>query len=395
MRSRSIETWLSLIGAVAFAAAVAVSIHSAHAGIPSIITIDNDAVPGTLGYFSVEVRDAGESRDAVIVADGAVSGIIEGDIVFDYSTYVSTDFDAPALQLSEFATSEATLTGDDEVTSSGSFTGSAGNVISWVAVTSIADGSDTMITSYTFTAETGTLGTLRLLQYLDEDVFGISDDFLFTRGSAAAGNLELFTIDVEDVVGISQSGAFGASQGLTNASFDGWAADEWSDLRDLIEAGPVPVSPTGVVDEISLVPEVHPVVGAGWGPEDITTVMVWTVDPDADTAVITTTLGGVPIGDFDDDGIPDVDDLCPEYPSTNVDTDGNGIGDECECGDQNGDGTVDVNDILAINAAIFDPTQVTELCDTNDDQLCDVQDILGANAKIFGAEAYCSRYPAP
>ena len=54
-----------------------------------------------------------------------------------------------------------------------------------------------------------------------------------------------------------------------------------------------------------------------------------------------------------------------------------------------------MSDILAISAAIFDPSQVTDLCDTNDDQLCDVADILGVNAKIFGAEAFCARYPAP
>jgi hypothetical protein len=54
-----------------------------------------------------------------------------------------------------------------------------------------------------------------------------------------------------------------------------------------------------------------------------------------------------------------------------------------------------VNDILAINAAIFDPSLATPLCDTNDDDQCDVQDILGANAKIFGAPAYCARYPTP
>jgi hypothetical protein len=96
------------------------------------------------------------------------------------------------------------------------------------------------------------------------------------------------------------------------------------------------------------------------------------------------------------DGIANEMDNCPDWPNGDQsDIDENGIGDACECGDQNGDGTVDVNDILAINAAIFDPSQVTDLCDTNDDQLCDVQDILGANAKIFGAPAYCARYPAP
>jgi hypothetical protein len=105
---------------------------------------------------------------------------------------------------------------------------------------------------------------------------------------------------------------------------------------------------------------------------------------------------GVVGTDRDGDGVIDALDNCPDWSNVGQsDIDQNDIGDVCECGDQTGDGTVDVSDILAINAAIFDPSQVTELCDTNDDQLCDVNDILGANAKIFGAEAYCSRYPAP
>ncbi len=113
------------------------------------------------------------------------------------------------------------------------------------------------------------------------------------------------------------------------------------------------------------------------------------------------------------DGAPDSTDNCPDWPNDQSDFDGNGIGDECECGDQSGElcrlgdlfpefclghpsyGTVDVTDILAISAAIFDPTLATPLCDTNDDGLCDVGDILGSNNKIFGAEAFCSRYPAP
>ncbi len=104
--------------------------------------------------------------------------------------------------------------------------------------------------------------------------------------------------------------------------------------------------------------------------------------------------GGAGLLDADSDGLADAADLCPLYPSSNADADGNGIGDECECGDQSGDGLVNVADLLAINAAIFDPTLVTPLCDTNDDGVCDVGDILGANARIFGAEAFCSRRPA-
>jgi hypothetical protein len=105
----------------------------------------------------------------------------------------------------------------------------------------------------------------------------------------------------------------------------------------------------------------------------------------------------LPPPDADCDGTPDTTDLCPFFAESapGADADGNGIGNECECGDQNGDGKVDVSDLLAINAAIFDPAQVTDLCDANDDGLCDVNDILRANAKIFGSPAYCSRFPDP
>jgi spore coat protein A len=115
--------------------------------------------------------------------------------------------------------------------------------------------------------------------------------------------------------------------------------------------------------------------------------------PDEDEAA----LGTNPLlPDTDADSIADGVDLCPRFASGDQsDTDGNGRGDVCECGDQNGDGTVDVRDILAINAAIFAPAQATPLCDANDDGACDVQDILAVNATIFGAAAYCERFPRP
>lgn len=100
--------------------------------------------------------------------------------------------------------------------------------------------------------------------------------------------------------------------------------------------------------------------------------------------------------DLDCDGLPDSADLCPYFASgEQADTNGDGIGDACECGDQTGDGLVDVRDVLAINRVIFDLEQVNPLCDTNEDGRCNVADILGVNAKIFGAEAYCARFPSP
>jgi hypothetical protein len=98
--------------------------------------------------------------------------------------------------------------------------------------------------------------------------------------------------------------------------------------------------------------------------------------------------------DADADGVADGADNCPRWPNAaQVDSDQNGIGDACECGDQNGDGRVDTSDLVAINLALFDPALATPLCDANADERCDVRDISAANRKIFGSPAYCSRYP--
>jgi hypothetical protein len=106
----------------------------------------------------------------------------------------------------------------------------------------------------------------------------------------------------------------------------------------------------------------------------------------------------VPISDrdADGDGVGDLLDNCSRYFNPEQkDVDGNGIGDVCECGDQNGDGTVNVQDLIAINRSLFSLAPPSPLCDTNYDDLCNVQDIIAANRKIYGQPAYCSRYPPP
>jgi hypothetical protein len=90
-------------------------------------------------------------------------------------------------------------------------------------------------------------------------------------------------------------------------------------------------------------------------------------DPGPDCAVLS--FGANQRPDLNCDGVADSlganagsdsegnDDLCPSYSETNMiaDADGDGRGDECECGDANGDGTVDVRDITATNVSIFAP----------------------------------------
>jgi glucose/arabinose dehydrogenase len=100
--------------------------------------------------------------------------------------------------------------------------------------------------------------------------------------------------------------------------------------------------------------------------------------------------------DSDGDGRFDPRDRCPSFASPDQrDADGNGIGDLCECGDQNGDGRVDVRDLVAIRQALFAPHLVTPLCDANGDGRCSVVDLIAANQRIFGARAVCSRNPLP
>jgi hypothetical protein len=103
-----------------------------------------------------------------------------------------------------------------------------------------------------------------------------------------------------------------------------------------------------------------------------------------------------PLDDADGDRVEQAADVCPAvWNPDQSDIDRNRIGDACECGDQNGDGRVDVADIVAINQAIFRPSLATPLCDTNQDRACDVRDIAGVNLKVFGKPAYCSRWPKP
>jgi hypothetical protein len=101
--------------------------------------------------------------------------------------------------------------------------------------------------------------------------------------------------------------------------------------------------------------------------------------------------------DADFDGTCDADDLCPHFAARHnlADIDEDGRGDECECGDANGDGRITVADLVAINDVIFGRRPSRALCDANGDGLCNVNDIVAANRGIFGAELYCERHPAP
>jgi hypothetical protein len=111
----------------------------------------------------------------------------------------------------------------------------------------------------------------------------------------------------------------------------------------------------------------------------------------------------------DGDGVAVASDRCPFFAQSGgtLDTDADLRGDECECGDANGDGRNDVSDLVSANVRIFDPApplplcgpgvaSPCNLCDANHDNQCNVSDIVGINADIFsvGSTATCARQPA-
>jgi hypothetical protein len=106
-----------------------------------------------------------------------------------------------------------------------------------------------------------------------------------------------------------------------------------------------------------------------------------TVGPDlslAFTDFFALALAKPVFGDTDEDGIPDRDDNCPATANPDqADTDGNGIGDACQCGDVNGDGFTNVSDALGIARGQVRPSDPAyDKCDCNGDTFCNVTDAL-------------------
>jgi hypothetical protein len=107
----------------------------------------------------------------------------------------------------------------------------------------------------------------------------------------------LLTIDDDQDVGVSHAASYLTAVGMT---YDGWAADEFSDLRSAITSGSATFSIAGVVDTTNL----SPIIGGdprfpgadAYGPEDITSAINFTFDPTATFASVIFTLGGSPDG---------------------------------------------------------------------------------------------------
>jgi Ca2+-binding RTX toxin-like protein len=272
--------------------------------------IDNDLLPGTLGQFAFRVGNGGQSGSGVGLADGGVTAqgttrrFVNQNLLFEFFNFVDVGSNGGAVNLANTTiTSPADLATDeaeDVVVSTGTFAGQNG-LITWRVETRIDDGSPVVQNIVTFTS-TGPLGNLRFINYLDEDIEGFADDILFLSGTPGQPDFEAFTLDGVQRVGFSQSGVYAPGEELVNATYDGWAADKFPDLRSAITGAGTAYSVAGNINTTNLPPFIDPALGQVFGPADVTTAFAWTVNPAATSATITTFLRLIPQDPADVEG---------------------------------------------------------------------------------------------
>ncbi len=252
------------------------------------ITIDN-GVTGD-GAWQVVVEPGGDSFSGILDPAGSIG---PSDVIFNLSTLVDPGADGGAVALSSSSITGFTLSAPGQVSSSGSFAGANGPV-NWNSVSTIAPGSLTYQNTVTFTSAMP-FGTLRVLCYLDEDVAGSSDDIMVPLGTPGQANFNVLTVDNTDNFGVAHAAGYLTA---TNATYIGWAADEYSDLINAIANQGTTYSIPGVIDTTSL-PLITDARYPGrmvYGPNDITNAFAFDVTPTATTATIACSLGGLPTG---------------------------------------------------------------------------------------------------
>lgn len=262
--------------------------------------IDNDLLVTDLGHFEVDVQAGGGSGLAStsgVTVQGLTQTVQNADFIFEYINYVDPGGDGQAVDLSTTnITMPPTLIAPDLVVSEGDFQGATGTV-AWRMESTFVNGSTQFTNTLTLTSQSTNLGNLRFITYLDEDVIGFTDDILYPVGTPGAPDFRAFTLDGPERFGFSHGGIYVPGPGLANATYDGWAADQYNDLQNAItqqNVAPATYSVPGNINLQNLPQQVDPDLGAIFGPADVTTAFAWSVDPNATTATITSFLELVP-----------------------------------------------------------------------------------------------------
>ncbi|MCA9136100.1 MAG: pre-peptidase C-terminal domain-containing protein, partial [Planctomycetales bacterium] len=256
-------------------------------------TIDNDVDPNITGHFGATIGDANlvdfATGSTVTVENTAIGQqLLSQNFIFEYSTFLTTGNTTTALAATTI-TQPATLISNDRVESRGTYTGPNGNV-DWIATSYFINGLPTLFSTLDLVS-TSTLGDIHVVSYLDEDVSAPSDDIMYTVGTPGQADFRVYTIDGPLRVGFSHGGYYindGINQ--TNATYEGWAADQYPELQAQIVAGTQAFSLNGSIDLVDLPQGTDPTFGTIYGPNDVTTAFSWQVDGTAATARVTSFL---------------------------------------------------------------------------------------------------------
>jgi hypothetical protein len=254
------------------------------------VTINN-GIPGLNGSWDVNVLQGGNSNEANLGVSDTVGRL---DLVFSFATYVDVGSNGNGFTLDDSAANGNTpvLGPNNTVSSSGQFPGVNGEIF-WTSAAHIPLGSQSYQVIVNFTSPQP-FGALRVINYLDEDVLGASDDRLILLNATNSPNFQLLTIDNVAGIGISHTTAF---QSAVNASYIGWAASDFPNLRELIiSATGAQYSINGVIDPLDFPASVDPrfPFSRAYGPADATAAFAFDLNPNATTATVVFGLGGQP-----------------------------------------------------------------------------------------------------
>ena len=261
------------------------------------LVIDNDVDINTQGFFEITAGDGHViAASGVTVTDAAAQQLlVDQDFIFQHSTFLIFGGQAIALDQTNI-TQPATLVADDVVESRGTFQGPGGTT-SWIATSYFMNGVPVVFHQLDMEVTGGNpLGDVRVVSYLDEDVDIADDDILYTVGTPGAPDFRAFTIDGVRRIGFAHAGFYlddGTNQ--INASYVGWAADQFNDLLTAIQGGNPVFNIPGNIDlaDLPATPDVN--FGTVFGPNDVTTAFAWDVNPDETTSRITSFLELIPV----------------------------------------------------------------------------------------------------
>ncbi len=257
-------------------------------------TIDNDVATSIAGSFEATVGDGNAVTSSAVSYLEIDDDLVTRDLIFAYATYVRVGATTTNLA-STTITQAATLIAEDLVESRGTFDGPNG-LVTWIARSRFDDGIATFHTTLDLEAAAGTsLGDIQVISYLDEDIEGVGDDFLTTTGIPGQADFRAFTLDGVNRIGFSHGGFYendGTNQ--VNATYAGWAADQFSQLQSAIQGSTQDFTINGTIDLADLSVLDDPEFLPAFGPEDVTTAFAWNTVASATSSRISSFLELLP-----------------------------------------------------------------------------------------------------